>query len=131
MFGLATTKFLVDRAADKQAERHEGKNGKEKDSDRKKPYLFWQKTCCPRFPASSHQNVIQSFYCDLFVIIVLGCHGELAILALNNLDRREVWIQLDALTFELSLSVFCRFWVKTCKQQKIFADLIGGKSCLT
>ena len=78
------------------------------------PDLFREDALGGGFPTSSHQDVIQTLDRDLFVIVVFGCHGQLAILALDHLDRGEIGVHFDPLALELPLSVFTRLWVKAC-----------------
>jgi len=65
-------------------------------------------------PAGCHQDVVNAIQRDFLILVVLGCHGQLAILLLDHLDRREVRLQLNALPLEFALSVLCCLWVKPC-----------------
>ena len=89
------------------------KEGHAEEEDR--PDLIREDALRGGFPASSHQDVIQTLDRDLFVIVVLGCHGQLAVLALDHLDRGEIGVHFDSLALELPLGVFTRLWVKACR----------------
>lgn len=76
-------------------------------------HLIQTKPLCGWLPASCHQDVVNAIQSDLLILVVLGCHGQLAILLLDYLDRGKVGLQLNALPLEFALSVLCCLWVKS------------------